>query len=612
MGGRTVSAVLVALLWIGTATATYGAAGPAVSCERAAGKALVKCLKKVSGQHGKCYAISGAACARDDGNLLRALDRIATAVTRKCATDLVVQTAGFGPAATVAGLATRLQDACLAESAALAARTFGGPHGAVLAAAEAAGRTCLSTLHKHATTLLVGHLRTQNACVDRQRKGGVCDMAKTAAALRKLDSIVGEKIGAACGEPARLAALIAIDTPEYLARVAAQARCLTALAHPDPTPLALDCGTRDTLPLTPRGSAVQIVLDPVTTGTRCGDGSPYAFWVRLAPAGQPVENVVVQMDGGGVCIFESDCASKNPNLFESSSDTMSTGGIMSNNTTTSPFANWTKVFLPYCTQDIFAGGGTTSEWPSITVHRYGARNVRAALRVLRDVIWRELAETPDGYSPERIRMLFGGTSAGGFGTLYNYHYVLDDLQWRHTAAWPDSALALDNGQLFGIATLGNFFTSSTPPDGWGAVPYMPPYCATPNCVIGPVIYQASAPRLKDVPEQQFLVLSNQVDSTQVSTTFFANSRTWINAARQSYCDTAGTNGLRYFLPAITSSTHVIATKNSLFPSYAVDGIVMRDWLAQAMTAPDTLVDAFEEGTLTTSIAGVNPFPCTID
>ncbi len=364
---------------------------------------------------------------------------------------------------------------------------------------------------------------------------------------------------------------------------------------------------------TPRDTYVQVVLDEAEYGTRCGDGSQYAFWIRLAPAGQPVENVVLQMQGGGVCIFEGDCAAADPDLFEALDDTAETSGIMSNDPQVSPFANWTKVFLPYCTQDVFVGGGATSTFPSVTVHRFGAPNVRAALRVVRDVLWRELdATTPEGYSPDRIRMLFGGTSAGGFGTLYNYHYVLDELQWAHTAAWPDAALAIDNGQPLGIAALGALLTSTTPPFGWSAKPYLPPYCFAGNCGVGPVLYAASAPRLKAVPEQQFLVLSNQVDNTQVSTTYFPSAVSFINAERQAYCDTAGTTGLRYFLPAITASTHVIATRETLFTTKAVDGIFMRDWLAQAMAAPDTLVDAVEAGTLTVDYPGVLPFPCAID
>lgn len=614
-GHSLIAAGIGGLVLLGSSvwSAAAAAADPALKCEQAAGKALVACVKKVSTLHGKCYAASGAACASGDDKVAKALAKVAQAVAKKCTSDAVVQAAGFGPSATRAGLTTRLQDACVAESASLASRTFGGPHGAAYAAADAAGQKCLAALHKEGIKVLTGRAKTQSTCVDKQRAKGNCDLAKTNALLAKLDTKSSAKIASACGTPDPLATLIAIDTPEYLARAAGQARCMTALAHADPAPLALDCGPRDDLPATPRGTYVQVVLDPATTGTMCGDGSPFAFWIRLAPAGEPVENVVLQMQGGGVCIFENDCASRSADLFEALSDPAETSGIMSNNPSVSPFANWTKVYLPYCNQDVFIGGGTTSNFASVTVHRYGARNVRAALRVLRDVLWRELqAESATGYSPDRIRMLFGGTSAGGFGTLYNYHYVLDELQWAHTAAWPDAALALDNGQPLGIATLGVLLTSDTPPLGWGALPYMPPYCFDTNCGVGPVIYAASAPRLKAVPEQQWLVLSNQVDNTQVSTTFFANTPTWINAMRQSYCDTAGTHGLRYYLPAITTNTHVIATKATLYQSYAVDGIIMRDWLLQAMTAPDTLVDAVEEGTLTTDIAGVNPFPCDID
>jgi hypothetical protein len=506
-----------------------------------------------------------------------------------------------------------LQAQCRADASSLASRTFGGPQGAALAAQDAAGKGCLSTLHTETSKVLVGQAKAQNGCVDKQRKSGNCDTAKGDEKIAKLEAKALEQIGAACGTTAGLATKIAIETPEYLARAAAQARCLTAMAHPDPAPLALDCGPRDGLIATPPGTYVQVVLNPAESGAVCGDGSSYAFWIRMAPTGNPLENIVLQMQGGGVCIFDSDCGGVSADLFEALSDPPETTGIMSNDPMVSPFANWTKVYLPYCTQDVFIGGGTTSNFPSVTVRRFGSINTRAALRYVRDVLWRELdATTADGYYPDKIRMLFGGTSAGGFGTLYNYHYVLDDLQWAHTAAWPDASLALDNGQPLGIATLGVLLTSAAPPLGWGSLPYLPPYCFASDCGVGPVIYAASAPRLKAVPEQQFLVLSNQVDNTQVSTTFFPDLTTWINTMRQSYCDTAGTNGLHYFLPAITASTHVISTRETLFTSQAVDGIIMRDWLAQAMTAPNTLVDAVEEGTLVTDYPGVNPFPCAID
>ena len=119
---------------------------------------------------------------------------------------------------------------------------------------------------------------------------------------------------------------------------------------------------------------------------------------------------------------------------------------MSTDPTINPFSDWTMIFLPYCTQDVHIGGGRQSIFSTITVNRYGAVNVRAALRYLRDVLWSTLdTTTAGGYRPDRLTVLFGGESAGAFGVSYNYHYLLDDLRWIHTTAAPDSGLGLDNG-----------------------------------------------------------------------------------------------------------------------------------------------------------------------
>jgi hypothetical protein len=177
------------------------------------------------------------------------------------------------------------------------------------------------------------------------------------------------------------------------------------------------------------------------------------------------------------------------------------------------------------------------------------------MRYVRDVLWRELdRDTDRGYRADGVKALFGGFSAGGFGTLYNYHWVLDDLEWAHTAAYPDAGLALDNGQTVGVRNLGILLISDDPPLGWGSQNYLPSYCTTTDCGVGPVVLEHMAPRLLSVPEQQILVLSNQVDDTQVVTTFFDTTPDWINTMRASYCQTRDLPGVNYFLPAIPQST----------------------------------------------------------
>ena len=103
-----------------------------------------------------------------------------------------------------------------------------------------------------------------------------------------------------------------------------------------------------------------MVVDGEKWGTLCGDGTPYAFQVRLAPEGNPLDRVLIGLQGGGVCIFEEDCGAKlqtSPGLFNALDDEPFGLGIASDDPNENPFANWTKVYLPYCTQDVFAGGG---------------------------------------------------------------------------------------------------------------------------------------------------------------------------------------------------------------------------------------------------------------
>src|SRR5439155_472905 len=259
------------------------------------------------------------------------------------------------------------------------------------------------------------------ACIAKAHGlGKPCDVAGTNAMIATAESTASAMIGAKCPN---LKATNGLDAAMYVARAGAQARCVTAVAHGNSGPLALDCGPRAAVTVPPRDTWTHVVLDEATYGTRCGDGSPYAFWIRLPPTGSPSEKIVVDMQGGGVCVFESDCASASL-LLSATDDQHPTTGILSTSAAVNPFSDWTMVFLPYCTQDVHIGGGITDIFPSITVHRFGAINVRAALGYVRDVLWQDLGATElEGYRPDRLTVLFGGTSAGGFGVNYNYHYL---------------------------------------------------------------------------------------------------------------------------------------------------------------------------------------------
>ena len=94
----------------------------------------------------------------------------------------------------------------------------------------------------------------------------------------------------------------------------------------------------------------------------------------------------------------------------------------------------------------------------------------------------------------RVRFAFGGWSAGGLGTLYNFHFVLDDMQWPNMAGFVGADLALEDGDPgTGLAALGGLLESS-----WATASTFPPYCFVGDCAVGPILYQASAPPMQKV------------------------------------------------------------------------------------------------------------------
>jgi len=605
---RTISR-LIALATILMPAVAGAALTPARLCEKAAADSLRACVSQVGRLAQQCYRKTGSACATSDPKLVKQIDRVADRVLAKCTDQATVQAAGYGPVLTPAGLAERLQNACTSAVASLAARSYGGPHAIVRDNAFPSDQKCLDGAWKDGLSLINYGLQQQSKCILDVKNGKTCDTASLASKLSVRQASTASKIARKC--PTALADLVAVDPTVFVTRGAAQARCLVASAHGDPAPLTLDCGPRASVPVPARSTNTQVVLPQAVWGSRCGNGSDYAFNLRLAPPGQPVERIVVHMQGGGVCIGGPDCAGKAPNLFEAMNETLPNGGMMSSTAASNPFRDWTKVGLPYCTQDLHLGGGVPNAYPEITVHRHGAVNVRAAMQYVRDVIWAEMqAVDPLGYRADRPIVVFAGSSAGGYGAAYNYHWMLDDMGWVNTTAVPDAALAMDNGS-FGVIALGTITLPAEYP-GWNVGPFMPPYCKTAECAeIFGNLEVATAPRLLGTPYQQILDVSNQIDTTQINTTLFPSAPVFVNTLRQTYCGIQGTPGLHSFLRASTTSIHG-QLNNGNWDTANIDGTILRDWLGSAMSNPAGVADRTQEGTLVADYPGVLAFPCAID
>ena len=577
-------------------TASPAPPPPVASCGEIAPEALRTCFGAFSAAVQSCYTDAGAPCAADDAATNAALDALESSVRESCAD-------GDFLALSTDAVVGRLRNACSSEASSLAWRTYGGPQGAVWPTVDEAAQGCLVAAHDAAQAVVDGSLAAMGECL----MAGDCADAAIPAERESLAQTAEGDIEAACED---LSSLVALDPATYVARSAQQTDCLAATGSPSTPGLSLHCGPSNADFAAPRGEYMQVIVDGEKWGTMCGDGSDFAFHIRLAPEGARLDRILIGLQGGGVCLFENDCTARmesNPGLFTAMDDQPASIGIASTDPEISPFADWTKIYLPYCNQDVFAGGGVVEQLGDLAMPRYGGQNLRAALQMSRDVIWKLMDEQGGaGFRPDEIIALFGGWSAGGYGTLYNYHFLLDELQWPRTAAFPDAGLALDNGSPLGVSGLGLVKIPA-----WGTLPNLPSYCFVGDCAVGPVLYEAAAPRLKQVPEQQFLIVSNPKDNTQQGDAFFDEEDFWLNTLRQSYCDTRDLNGINYYFTSVSDqSIHVVSLREELWLG-EVDGETMADWFWRAVTEPDTLQDRVEEGNFVEDIPGTLPYPCEV-
>ena len=109
---------------------------------------------------------------------------------------------------------------------------------------------------------------------------------------------------------------------------------------------------------------------------QCADGSEFSFWVREANP----DKVVFYLQDGGVCFSAETCA-PGSDLYQTTVAEGPTGegGIFDFADARNPFADYSVVYVPYCTGDVHLGNTTTEYAPGLTVQHKGYVNGTAAL-----------------------------------------------------------------------------------------------------------------------------------------------------------------------------------------------------------------------------------------
>jgi Pectinacetylesterase len=175
---------------------------------------------------------------------------------------------------------------------------------------------------------------------------------------------------------------------------------------------------------------------------QCSDGSQFSFWVRKANP----KKVLFYFRAGGACFSAETCARDgsdgseelySPALGPGGDSPTQWGGIFDFDDEGNPFADYSVVYVPYCTGDAHLGNATTKYAPGLTIQHKGYVNGTAALD--------HLAAT----FPGATDVVVAGVSAGAAATPLYAGLVSDRLPNARITVLSDGTGASPPDQLSG-------------------------------------------------------------------------------------------------------------------------------------------------------------------
>jgi hypothetical protein len=206
---------------------------------------------------------------------------------------------------------------------------------------------------------------------------------------------------------------------------------------------------RQTLPAT----FTKRLLDTTQTenaDARCNDGSAAGYYPAAGAPG--ATSWVIFLEGGSWCGSDAECTAREKSLTSSSAwpQTMAPAGILSSSAVANPhFAASNRVFVPYCTSDLFSG----DTGPTAGTTKFQFRG-----RAVLDAVIRDLRSTY-GLGAAGQSVLFAGASAGGIAVLATADRVAAALPGVKVAAVTDAGFLPDVAPLVGPSILAQLTTA---------------------------------------------------------------------------------------------------------------------------------------------------------
>jgi hypothetical protein len=176
-------------------------------------------------------------------------------------------------------------------------------------------------------------------------------------------------------------------------------------------------------------------------GTVCGNDSQYKIFVNWS---KDSDNLVVVLEPGGACWDYDSCTGANGIRGAANVDGLPDdhykmapfiSPFLNRGDDTSPSKTWNMVYVPYCTGDVHTGNAVETydngSGAEVTFHHEGHADMEAVVSWI------------DGQFTHVPKMLVTGCSAGGVGSMVNYHFLRNGV---HAAE--KGYLLDDSGPIF--------------------------------------------------------------------------------------------------------------------------------------------------------------------
>jgi hypothetical protein len=307
----------------------------------------------------------------------------------------------------------------------------------------------------------------------------------------------------------------------------------------------------------------------------CADGSEFNFWVREADPAK----VVLFLEGGGACFDPTSCAftDEESTLYDwnvsADDDPALMGGIFDFDRPENPFADYSFVYVPYCTGDIHLGNKVSEYSPDLTVKHVGFINGLTAAAYLRDTF------------PDATEVVVVGESAGAIAAPLYGGIVTDLLPDAQVTVFSDGSGAYPNDPNGGAA-----FDAL-----WNTFVNLPDWEVNEGLTAG----ELNAPRIwiqaglhdPEMVMSRFDFAYDEVQSAFMSVTGADTSDLAASmAANEAAIEEAGVVQHSFTAPG----TEHTLVRGGEFYDMEVNGVTLSDWVADVIAGEDVADVTCEE------------------